>query len=244
MGVMASQITSFTIVHLNRLSFRHRSKKTSKLCATGLCVGNSPVTGESPHKWPVTGKCFHLMTSSCANDLIPIQCYHDMKIVVCIQLSLSFVPVDPINNTTALVQVVACHQSYRRQPLPELMLTDSLTNYQLRHLGLSLVKFVQKLGHFQSRKSIRNCRLQHIEYLVDSQCVQHDNVIKWNHFPHYWPFVRGIHRSPVNSPHKGQWRGALMFSLICAWIKGWVAMVSEAGDWRRHRTHYDVTVMK
>ena len=35
------------------------------------------------------------------------------------------------------------------------------------------------------------------------------------HFPRNWPFVRGIHRSPVNSPHKGQWRGALMFTLIC-----------------------------
>ena len=34
--------------------------------------------------------------------------------------------------------------------------------------------------------------------------------------------VRGIHRSPVNFPHKGQWRGALRFSLICAWIKRWV----------------------
>ena len=45
----------------------------------------------------------------------------------------------------------------------------------------------------------------------------HDDVIKWKHFPRCWPFVRGIHRSsPVNSPHKGQWRGALMFSLICA----------------------------
>ena len=42
----------------------------------------------------------------------------------------------------------------------------------------------------------------------------HDDVIKWKHFPRYWPFVRGIHRPPVNSPHKGQWRGALMFSLI------------------------------
>ena len=39
--------------------------------------------------------------------------------------------------------------------------------------------------------------------------LQHDEVIKWKHFPRYWPFVRGIHRSPVNSPHKGQWRGAL-----------------------------------
>ena len=46
----------------------------------------------------------------------------------------------------------------------------------------------------------------------------HDDVIKWKHFPCYWPFVRGIHRSPVNSPHECQWRRTLMFSLICAWI--------------------------
>ena len=39
------------------------------------------------------------------------------------------------------------------------------------------------------------------------------------HHPRYWPFVRGIHRSPVNSPHKGQWRGALMFSLFCKRLK-------------------------
>ena len=45
--------------------------------------------------------------------------------------------------------------------------------------------------------------------------VLHDDVTKWKHFPRYWPIVRGIHRSPVNSHHKGQWRGALMFTLIC-----------------------------
>ena len=71
----------------------------------------------------------------------------------------------------------------------------------------------------------------------------HDDVIKWKHFPRYWPFVRGIHRSPVNSPHKGQWRRALMFSLICVWINGWVN-THEAGDLRRYRAHYDVTVME
>ena len=38
-----------------------------------------------------------------------------------------------------------------------------------------------------------------------------DDVIKWEHFPRYWPFVRGIHRSPVNFTHKGQWRVALIF---------------------------------
>ena len=47
---------------------------------------------------------------------------------------------------------------------------------------------------------------------------------------------------PVNSPHKGQWRGALMFSLICARINNWVNN-REAGDLRRHRGHYDVSVM-
>ena len=58
-----------------------------------------------------------------------------------------------------------------------------------------------------------------------------------------WPFVRGIHRSPVNSPHKSQWRGALMFPLICALIYGWVNN-REAGDLRRYRAQYDVIVMK
>ena len=42
-------------------------------------------------------------------------------------------------------------------------------------------------------------------------CRCHDDVIKWKHFSRYWPFVRGIHRSPVDSPNKGQWRRALMF---------------------------------
>ena len=70
----------------------------------------------------------------------------------------------------------------------------------------------------------------------------HDDVIKWKHFPRYWTFVRGIHRSPVNSPHKDQWRGALMFTLICARINGWVNN-RMAGDLRRYRAHYDITVM-
>ena len=70
----------------------------------------------------------------------------------------------------------------------------------------------------------------------------HDDVIKWEHFPLYWPFVRGIHRYPMNSPHKGQWRRALMFSLICTWIHGWVN-TREADDLIRHRAHHDVTVM-
>ena len=71
-----------------------------------------------------------------------------------------------------------------------------------------------------------------------ADAIFHDDVIKWKHFPRNWSFVRGM-----NSPHKGQWCGALMFSLICVWINGWVNN-REAGDLRRHRGHYDdVNVM-
>ena len=70
----------------------------------------------------------------------------------------------------------------------------------------------------------------------------HDDVFKRKHFPRYWPFVRGISRSPVNSSNKGQWHEALTFSVNCSWINGWVNN-GEAGDLRRHRAHYDVIVM-
>ena len=53
--------------------------------------------------------------------------------------------------------------------------------------------------------------------LCEFEVHTHDDVVKWKHFLHYWSFVRGIHWSPVNSPHKGQWRQPLMFSFICAW---------------------------
>ena len=48
MGTMASQITSLTIVCLLNRLFRRWPKKTLKLRVTGLCAGNSPVTGEFP----------------------------------------------------------------------------------------------------------------------------------------------------------------------------------------------------
>ena len=68
----------------------------------------------------------------------------------------------------------------------------------------------------------------------------------WRHqietFPALLALGRGIHRWPVDSPHKGQWCGALMYSLIGTWINGW-AIDRDAGNLKRHRTYYDVTVM-
>ena len=62
----------------------------------------------------------------------------------------------------------------------------------------------------------------------------HDDVIKWKHLR-----VAG-HLCGEFTGHR--WRGVLMFSLICAWINGWVNNC-EAGDLRRYHSHYDVTIM-
>ena len=69
-----------------------------------------------------------------------------------------------------------------------------------------------------------------------------DGVIKCKHSPRYWPFVRGNPGSLVNSPHRGQWRGILIFSLICSWINSYINN-GETGDLRRHLAHYDITVI-
>ena len=102
------------------------------------------------------------------------------------------------------------------------------------HILISVYQFVSNNTYCVRFLVIMSC--------TDTGVSVHDDVIKWKHLPRYWPFVLGIHRSPVNSPHKCQWRWALMFSLICVWINGWVNN-REAGDWRRYRAHCDVTVI-
>ena len=76
--------------------------------------------------------------------------------------------------------------------------------------------------------------------LVSTQ--SYDDVIKWKHFPRNWHLC-GEFTGPVNSPHKDQWRRALMLSLICVWINDWVNN-REAGDLRRYRANYNVIVMQ
>ena len=112
------------------------------------------------------------------------------------------------------------------------------------HLALSLSSQVHRVSSttqtlFKFLERFANQVRNNVFYRMASY---HDDVIKWKHFPRYWPFVRGIHRPPVNSLPKGQWRGVLMFSLICVWINGSVNN-REAGDLRRYRAHYDVTVV-
>ena len=85
---------------------------------------------------------------------------------------------------------------------------------------------------------------RHMVTLGHNELKSHGITTWWRHQMETFSALLAIcaGNSPVNSPHKGQWRGALMFSLICAWINGWVNN-HEAGDLRRHRAHYDVTVI-
>ena len=76
--------------------------------------------------------------------------------------------------------------------------------------------FSQELKHMVCGRPATKSGAQRSKfgYTVVKYPRRHDDVIKWNHFLHYWTFVRGIQRSPVNSPQKGHWRGTLMWSLI------------------------------
>ena len=117
---------------LNRL-FRRISKKTSKLHVTGLCEGNSPVTGEFPSQ----------RVSNAENVSI-----------------------------------------------------------WWRHHVVSYWPFVWGVASGSSQWA------NIADFLFSLSMMTSSNG---KHFPRYWPFVRGIRRSPVNSPHKGQWRGTQMF---------------------------------
>ena len=202
---------------LNRL-FRHRSKKSSKLRVTGLCAGNSPGPVNSPHKGPVTRKIFPF------DDVIIIQITLSVRNLFQFLWSYSLAEFVLMSYLINLI-CKKCMSWYM------LLVSDTLLNVR-----------------FQEQSTLNRFKVQRYGFLwfriifVDQMMSFHDDVIKWKHFPRYWPFVRGIHRSLVNSPHKSQWRGALMFSLICAWINGWVNN-REAGDLRRHRAHNGITVM-
>ena len=126
-------------------------------------------------------------------------------------------------------------------------------SYNLQSLFTTSVQVLRQT-RIWGRAHSRQCRMRDIAQAMeaviprskDFQCnmlLLNDDAIKLKHFPRHWPCVRGFHPSPVNPPHKGQWRGALMFSLIWAWTcwtNGWENN-QDAGHLRRHRAHYDVT---
>ena len=95
---------------LNRLS-RRLSKKTSNLRVTGLCAGNSPLTGEFPAQ----------MASDAENVSIwwLHQDFYEQYSHILLQILLRFFPKCPVVNKSTLDQVTACrlHCSARYMPL-------------------------------------------------------------------------------------------------------------------------------
>ena len=173
MGELASQITSLTTFLLNHL-FRRRSKETSKLCATGLCEGNSPVTSEFPAQ-----------RSSNAEN-VSILCRHYERTI----------KYEPCAN---FLECVICMNA-------------------LSHHCFILLPADFKVSN------------------------NHDDVIKWKHFPRYGPLCgefighRWIPRTKVSD--------AELWCFLWYWtVLKCSVNIRNAGDLKRHHAHYDVIVM-
>ena len=116
------------------------------------------------------------------------------------------------------------------------------------YLWLHTVRLLLKHVHYYLKHYQETPRRRLYSRFIGSLLCSKPNLCStwWCHqietFFALLPFVREVHRPPVNYPHKGQWRGALIFHLICVCINGWVHN-REAGDLRRHRAHYDVILM-
>ena len=112
----------------------------------------------------------------------------------------------------------ACRVRYEQE-----LSTKGATSKQLRAYCEIRLRSHEKEGRCHGTTKSTPSQEKSVEGQVAAgKAPAHDDVIKWKHFPRYWPFVRRIHRSPVNCPHQRQWQGALMFSLICVWINSWI----------------------
>ena len=113
------------------------------------------------------------------------------------------------------------------------ILSDERLSYSLKHISTA---------EHSLNISRRSTHLLHLYFPFSWWRQQMETCSASPAFRGIYRWLRGIHRSPVNSPHTDQWCRALMFSLICAWTNGRVNN-QDAGDFRRHLAHYDVTVM-
>ena len=130
------------------------------------------------------------------------------------------------------------------KPLPEPMLTHYQSKVQRHPSRHSFRRISLTINHwnnfefFLSKFSFKSPRgqwvnghpMHHVSanerwcYFVAMSLIGWETLLQSNAIFHWLGanlesalnFVRGVLQSPVNSPHKGQWHGALKFSLICA----------------------------
>ena len=166
----------------------------------------SNLSNVAQHSWiPVVAK-FHIQIKKYSNismyidiRLFTWRLLHILWIMIgrC-NLELDWIPASSTGRNSSGGNI--CIKSYTRMYTPTPSRVSGSVSLVVLDYGFLAVAIM----------SVSNCSKE--------LTLDHDDVIKWKHCPRYWHFVRGIHRSPLNSPHKGQWRGALIFPLICAWI--------------------------
>ena len=165
MGAMATQIASLMIVYTT-VFFRRRSKKTSKLRVTGLCAGNSSETGEFPAQ----------MTSNSENASIWWR--HDVKL-----LSAMTPPFWCTERRIACLCVAILQKSNGSKGN---RLSRSILGLAVKYKSIScnrLYGYLEINGH-KVLPCLCRCRPRKIH--------QHDDVLTWKRFPHYWHFLGQI----------------------------------------------------
>ena len=208
--------------------WRHQMETFSALLA--LCAGNSPVPVNSPHKGQWRGASMFSLICTWIHDWVNNREAGDLRrhrghyYVIVMGLSYQF----PTWKLHFKITAAIPRGKVKRNIFHAA--DKVITKWYM--VPIFFPKLLNMFVKLESTRPLGKAGDDLIHY----------DVIKWKHFPRYSPFVRGIHRSPVNSPHKDQWRGVLTFSLIFDSINSWVNN-SEAGDLRRHRGHYYVIVM-
>ena len=209
---MASQITSLTIVYSLVFSGADERKyQSSASLAFVLGIHRWPVN--SPHKGSVTRKMF------------PFD-----EVIMYVRFSTQ--TRRPRQLCAYHSYIILCHTYYSFSVLYIRCISSVNVGFFTHDLKQCLSSIV---WCFHSRKCNVWYRLQDDSHYLNMITSANGNIFRVN-----WPFVPGIHWSPVNSPHKDQWRGALMFSLICAWANGRVSN-PDAGDLGHHDPPYYVT---
>ena len=188
----------------------------------------------------------HELQNSCLAMLFPPSRYHLPSPRRFLLIYCLFIPSGSSKFRSRPLRVRCPPNQIRRavmMPFLELLSMIPQANWLARHASIEFTQLTTHVHVTAPPSGIRCSRS-----CFDWSCLRfismigpyhHDDIIKWKHFPRYCPFVRGIHRSTVNFPHKARRCGALMFSLICAWLSKQL----RRRWFETHCAHYDVTVI-
>ena len=218
-NAMASEITSLAIVYSTVYS-RRRSKKTSKLCVSGLCAGNSPVTGEYPaQRTSIAEKVsiwwlHHGYVRNMHVDVSVNSCPGWSHITVFVYLISKFLlqnsyhmhkwrhlenSLKPRHNSHHHADDILYFFLYGNWCSSNQILLAFVLNGLIDN-NLTLVQIMAWRRKGDKPLSLSIVTLftdSYIRYSASMGQISsiHDDVIKWKHFPRNWPFVREIHRS-------------------------------------------------